>query len=253
MPTFMMAVLWGLISGSGLLVGALAAELFSNKLSHRSIAAVMGFGGGVLIALVSLDLIDEAYRSGDPIAAVLGLLAGAITFSFINWRLASHGAKNRKRCGDCVQQATEQDQQGSGLAIAVGTILDGIPEALVIGLSLVGGGKLGLGLVAGFFLANVPQGLSSAAGMKRAGRSRKYILTVWIGIPLLIGISAGVGYLILGYASPQVPPAILAFAAGAVLAMLAEAMIPEAFENAQSFIGVITVVGFLAALMMIEH
>lgn len=185
-------------------------------------------------------------------AAISGFLLGAGVFSTINWLLARYGARHRNRCGDCVQQPSETEHKGSGLAIAVGAVLDGIPESLVIGLSLLGGGTIGLGLVAGFFLANIPQGLSSAAGMKTAGRSRAYIFSVWIGIPLTSGLAAAAGYLSLGSAGPALPAAILAFAAGGVLAMLAETMIPEAFEDAQPFIGVITVVGFLAAFLIIK-
>lgn len=101
----------------------------------------------------------------------------------------------------------------------------------MIGMSVAGGRAISLAVIAGFFLANVPQGLSSTSGMKQAGRSRRYVYTVWLGIPLLIGVAAGIGNILLGPASAQ-EPAILLFAAGAVLAMLAEAMIPEAFENA---------------------
>ena len=119
-------------------------------------------------------------------------------------------------------------------------------------MSVAGGGKISLALVAGFFLANVPQGLSSTSGMKLAGRSRSYIFTVWIGIPLLIGIAAAAGNVLFGSAEAQAP-AILAFAAGAVLAMLAEAMIPEAFAKAPPFIGLITVMGFLAAYLLAQH
>jgi ZIP family zinc transporter len=179
-------------------------------------------------------------------------LLGAAVFSVINWRLARHGAKHRNRCGDCVQQSSETEHKGSGMAIAVGALLDGIPESIVIGLSLLGSGKIGLALVAGFFLANVPQGLSSALGMKLAGRSHRYIFSVWIGIPLICGIAAAAGNFALGSVPPALPAMILAFAAGGVLAMLAESMIPEAFEDAQPFIGLVTVIGFLAAFLIIK-
>ena len=253
MPVFVHAGLWGLFTASGLTIGALLAVSLYSRLSHRLISGVMGFGGGVLIAVVSVELMTEAYTRGDPLSAVGGLLAGGGVFSFINWRLAKHGAKNRNRCGECVAQPSETDRKGSGLAIAVGAVLDGIPEALVIGLSMLGGGKLAVGVVAGFFLANIPQGLSSASGMKLAGRSRRYIFTVWTGIPLITAAAAALGALVLGSVSPEVPAVILAFASGAVLAMLAEAMIPEAFEEAQPFIGLITVVGFLAAFLLLQH
>ena len=183
-------------------------------------------------------------------AATFGVLFGATTFSAINWRLARGGAKHRNRCGECVEQPSEAEWKGSGLAIAVGAVLDGIPESLVLGLSLLDGRGIGLGLVAGFFLSNVPQGLSSTSGMKKAGRSSRYIFGLWTGMLLISGMAAAAGYLGLAAAVPAMPAMILAFAAGGVLAMLAESMIPEAFADAQPFIGLITVTGFLVAFFI---
>ena len=249
---FVQAAFWGLFAASGLLIGAVVAVTFDARLTHRKVAAVMGFGGGVLIAVLSVDLMDSAFRDGCAIVAACGLLLGATVFCVLNWRLAQHGARHRNRCGTCVAQPSEAEHRGSGLAIALGTVLDGVPESLVIGLSLLGGGSAGLGLVTGFFLANVPQGLSSASGMRKAGRSTRYIFTVWAAILLSSGIAAVAGYLLLGSAAPALSAAILAFAAGGVLAMLAESMIPEAFADSQPFIGLITVVGFLVAFLIIK-
>ena len=246
---FAQAAFWGLLAGSGLLIGAVVAVAFRGRLSHRIIAAIMGFGGGVLIAVLSVDLMDAAFNGG-PVAATFGVLLGATAFSAVNWRLAQDGARHRNRCGQCVEQPSEAEHAGSGLAIAVGAVLDGIPESLVLGLSLLDGRRIGLGLVAGFFLANVPQGLSSTSGMKKAGRSSRYIFGLWTGMLLISGMAAAAGYLGLGAAVPALPATILAFAAGGVLAMLAESMIPEAFADAQPFIGLITVVGFLAAFLI---
>ncbi|GAA0250498.1 ZIP family zinc transporter [Halobacterium noricense] len=244
--------LWGLLAGSGLLIGAVVAVTLYGRFSHRIIAATMGFGGGVLIAVLSIQLMESAYDDGGPIAATTGFLLGATAFSTINWRLAQNGARHRNRCGECVEQPSETEHKGSGLAIAVGAVLDGIPESVVIGLSLLAGENIGLGLVAGFFLSNVPQGLSSASGMKKAGRSSKYIFSLWTGILLISGMAAAAGYLLLGTANSAIPATILAFAAGGVLAMLAESMIPEAFADAQPFTGLITVVGFLVAFLIIR-
>lgn len=252
LPILAQVAFWGLLAGSGLLIGAVAAFTFDGRLSHRFIAATMGFGGGVLIAVLSIHLMESAYDDGGPMAASMGFLLGATAFSTINWRLAKNGARHRNRCGECVEQPSEAEHEGSGVAIAVGAALDTIPESLVIGLSLLTGGNIGLGLVAGFFLSNVPQGLSSASGMKRAGRSSRYIFSLWTGILLISGIAAAAGYLLLGTADPAIPATILAFAAGAVLAMLAESMIPEAFADAQAFIGLVTVVGFLIAFLIIR-
>jgi ZIP family zinc transporter len=250
---FAQAAFWGLLPGFGLLIGAVVAVAFGGRLSHRIIAALMGFGGGVLIAVLSVDdLINSAFKDAGPMAATFGFLFGATAFCAINWRLAQHGARHRNRCGECVEQPSEAKHKGSGLAIAVGAVLDGVPESLVIGLSLLGSGKIDLGLVVGFFLANVPQGLSSAAGMKKAGRSSRYIFSLWTGILLISGMAAAASYLLLSTATPALSATILAFAAGSVLAMLAESMIPEAFADAQPFIGLITVVGFLVAFLIIK-
>jgi ZIP family zinc transporter len=252
MPMYAQAACWGLLAGSGLLIGAVVGVAVAGRLSHRIIAAVMGFGGGVLIALLSVDLMDSAFNDGGPVAATVGFLVGATAFSALNWRLAQSGAKHRNRCGECVAQPSEVAHPGSGLAIALGAALDGVPESVVIGLSVLDGATPGLGLVAGFFLANVPQGLSSASGMKKAGRSSRYIVGLGTGVLLISGLSAIAGYLLLGMAAPALPATILAFAAGGVLAMLAESMIPEAFAEAQPFIGLITVVGFLVAFLIIK-
>lgn len=250
MPIFIQAGLWGLLAGAGLLIGAAVA--FFIDLPHRLIAAVMGFGGGVLIAVLSVDLMEEAFAGGGAVPTISGFLLGALVFSGVNWLLSKRGAKHRNRCGGCVKQPKESDVKGSGLAIAAGALLDAIPESIVIGLSLLGGGKIGAGLVVGFFLANVPQGLSSAAGMKQADRSAKYIFSVWGGIALISGVAAALGNFALGGLEPEMVAIILAFAAGAVLAMLTEAMIPEAIEKAQAFIGSITVIGFLAAFLLVK-
>ncbi|MBC8168115.1 MAG: ZIP family zinc transporter [Bryobacteraceae bacterium] len=231
-----------------LLLGA--AVSYFVELPHRVISAVVGFGGGVLIAVLSFDLIEEAYKHGGFGSTIAACFAGAALFCAANWYISQHGGKHRKRCGDCVQQPTEVEQKGSGLAIAVGALIDEIPEAIIIGISLVGGGSIGFPVIVGFFLANIPQGLSGTAGMKQANRSARYIFGLLTSIVLMSGLAAAVGYGVFGYFSPGVIGGVGAFAAGGMLAMLAETMIPEAFEDAQSFIGLITVAGFLCAFAL---
>jgi ZIP family zinc transporter len=248
LPIWSQAYLWGLVVGSGLLLGA-AIAYFTN-LSHRQIAAVMGFGSGVLISTLSIELIEKAYIHGGFSSTIIGFLGGGMLFSTVNLYLSKRGAKNRKRCGTCVKQPSESDVGGSGTAIAVGSLIDGIPEAIVIGLGLIGGGTIGKAILIGFFIANVPQGLSSVEGMKGAGRSPGYIFGVWSSIVLLSGFAALLGYTIFSRFSHEIVAAMTAMAAGGLLAMLAETMIPEAFEKAQSLIGLITVTGFLAFFIL---
>src|SRR5918998_6916250 len=191
MPLWAQAGLWGLLAGAALVLGAALAHFLD--LPHRLIAAVMGFGSGVLVAVLSVDLIEEAYAAGGLPATVLGVFAGATAFSAANWGLARYGAAHRKRCGRCVQQATEAGVPGSGLAIALGALLDGIPEALVVGLSLRTGGAVSTVAVVGFFLSNLPEGLASAAGMRKAGRPVRYVMGVGPASPWAMGLRRGVG------------------------------------------------------------
>jgi len=250
MPVWIQAFFWGLIVGSGLLLGA-AVAFFSN-ISHRVIAAIMGFGGGVLISALSFELIEEAYRQGGFAPATFGFLAGGALFSTVNWSLSMRGAKHRKRCTECIREVPEEETKGSGLAIAVGALVDGIPESIVIGISLIGGVTISTMVLVGFFLANVPQGLASAEGMKGAGRSPTYIFGVWTGIMFFSGIASLLGYAILGGFPTPVIAALTAMAGGSMLAMIAETMIPEAFHEVQGFIGLITVTGFLAFFVLVR-
>jgi zinc transporter, ZIP family len=133
------------------------------------------------------------------------------------------------------------------MAIAVGALLDGIPESVVLGLSLLGGGTVSVPVLAAVFISNVPEGLSSAAGMKRSGRSAGYVFGVWGGIAVASGLAALIGYQTLGSARPETIAVITAVAAGAILTMVADTMIPEAFERTRTWTGVITTLGFLTA------
>ena len=243
MPVWIEAGLFGLLGGAALVLGALVAWL--TRVPQAVVAGVMAFGSGVLISAVAFDLMEEAADTGGLLPAAVGFVGGALAYVAANAVLARRGARHRKRSGG--QQPSESDQSGSGLAIAVGALLDGIPESVVLGLGLLGGGSVSVPVLAAVFISNVPEGLSSAAGMKRSGRSARYVFGVWGGIAVASGIAALVGYLALGSASPEVIAVITAVAAGAILTMIADTMIPEAFERTGTWTGVITSLGFLVA------
>jgi ZIP family zinc transporter len=243
-PTWLQAGLWGLLAGGALVLGAAVA--WAVRVPRRVIATIMAFGAGVLISALAFELVDEAVREGGAVATAIGFLAGAVIYVAANAVLDRRGARHRKRSGE--QQVSEDDQSGSGAAIAIGALLDGVPESVVLGLSLLGGAGVSPAVLVAIFISNVPEGLSSAAGMKNAGRSARYVFGVWTGIAVASGLAALIGYVALDGVSPAIIAVITAIAAGAILAMLADTMIPEAFEQAHVLTGLITAFGFLTAL-----
>jgi ZIP family zinc transporter len=245
-PLWLQAGFWGLVAGSALLVGAAAG--FFTRIPRRIIAAIVAFGGGVLISALSFDLMDEAYKRGGFDSTAIGFLSGAAIYTIANWYLCRQGAKHRKRSGS--QQPSEEENGGSGLAIAVGALLNGIPESIAIGVSMIRGGVVSWVAVVAIFISNIPEGLSSSAGMKKAGRSARYVFGVWAGIAVISGLAAFAGYSIFSRFSSEVIAATTAVAAGGILAMLVDTMIPEAFEEAHNFAGLITVLGFLLAFIL---
>jgi zinc transporter, ZIP family len=242
----MKATFWGLVAGSALVIGALLA--YFTRVPQRLIAFVMAFGSGVLISAVAFNLMDEAYKRGGFDSTAIGFVSGAVVYSIANHWLNKKGAKHRKRSGTL--QSGEDENAGSGLAIAVGSLLDGIPESIAIGVSMIEGGAVSTAAVIAIFISNIPEGLSSTAGMKKNGRSAKYIFGLWTGITLLSAIASYAGYTVFKNFSPDVIAATIAVAAGAILAMLSDTMMPEAFDEGRDFIGVITVIGFLAAFIL---
>ena len=251
LPFWAQAAVWGTVAGSGLLVGLVMA--YSARPGHGAIARVMSFGAGALLSTASIQLTISAQLHAGTARATIFLLTGAALFSGVNAWLAQAGAKNRKRCGECVPQDNERDTPGSGRAIAIGTIIDALPEGLVLGIAITERAAPAVAVVAGFFLANVPESLSGSAGMHLAGRSARYIVSVWGAASLVTPFAAVLGALLLADASAGVAGALDALSGGILLALAMETMIPEAFDKMPLFSGTIAVLGFamIAALAVL--
>jgi zinc transporter, ZIP family len=236
------AFAWGAFGGAALIVGALGALWL--RLTPRVVGTVMALGAGVLISAVAFDLVEEAADTAHGERGVaLGLAAGALTFFAGDTYIDRMGGANRKR-----MEGAQQD--GSGLAIVLGAVLDGIPESIVLGLTLLGGGGVSVAFVAAVFISNLPEGLAASSGMRASGWSSGGILALWTGITLVSGLAALAGYGLFDTASAGTLAVVLAFAGGAVLTMLADTMMPEAFAKAGPLAGLFTTAGFAVAFAL---
>lgn len=234
------AGLWGLVGGGSLLIGA--ALGLALPFSQRAIALVMAFGAGVLISALAVDLSLEAFERGGSDAFAGGLFAGALAFYGADRLLDARGGRHRKRSGG-------QQEGNPATGLVLGAVLDGVPESVVIGVTLLEGG-VGVAVVVAVFLSNLPESLSAATGLRRAGHSSGAILGLWSVVALVSGLAAAVGYATLDGASPDLVAFVQAFAAGAVLTMLADTMMPEAFEHGGRVTGLVTTLGFALAFFI---
>jgi len=230
---------WGLLASSSLLIGGAIAVRW--KIGPRLLGSVMAFGSGVLISAVAFDLVEEAYDSSHAGKTVtLGLLAGCAVFFAGDLAIDHFGGAQRKNSGGA--QAS-----GSGLAILLGTVLDGIPESAVLGLTLQQSGKIGAAYLIAVFISNLPEAVASTTGLRASGWSKGQTLGLWLVVMLVSGLASLAGYALFQNASPSVIAFVLTFAGGAILTMLADTMMPEAFEHEGKLVGVITTVGFALA------
>ncbi|MGE0152425.1 MAG: ZIP family metal transporter [Reyranellaceae bacterium] len=247
MPVWLEAAFWGLLSGSALVIGA--AIGYFARLSDALVAAIMAFGAGVLLSALSFELMLESAARGGLAPAVGGFLLGALLYAGANALLARHGARHRKRSRQ-PEQADAGALAQSGTAIALGALLDGLPESAALGASMLDGHEIGIVLVVALFLSNLPEGLSSAAGMKRRGHGKAYVFGVWGGIAILSALAAAAGAGLLGHLSAEAVSVTIAVAAGAILVMLIDTMLPEAFAEMRSFTAPLAVAGFVLAFVL---
>jgi zinc transporter, ZIP family len=233
------AFFWGMFAASSLLVGGLLT--FWCRISNKMLGLIMAFGSGVLISAVAFELAHEAVAlsHGSGMAA-LGLFAGALVFFAGDWLISHMGGEDRKAIGAAHDHAL-------GVPITLGIVLDGVPESIVIGLSLLGGHTVSLAMLLAVFISNVPEAIAATTGLGAGGWSRLRIMRLWLLIAVVCGVAALAGFVVLEHASDATQAFINMFAGGAILVMLADTMIPEAFAHGGKPAGLVTVMGFALA------
>ena len=231
---------WGALGAAALLIGALLAYLLNP--SRRVIAVVMALGTGLLIGSVSFELVDEALQHQTLAWVSVMVLGGAAVFTVGNWLLYRRGGGERK-------DATGAQADGSSLAIVLGSVLDGIPESFVLGLTVLQGG-VSVSLLAGVALSNLPEGMSSSSGLKAAGWPQRRVVAMWSAVVLVSALSSAAGYLLLDPHSGRAGALVQAFAAGALLAMLTDTLLPEAYDVEGVLTGPLVVLGFAVSLAL---
>jgi ZIP family zinc transporter len=260
----LLAGLAGLLSGLSLVVGSLVAWFV--RVPRELVALVMAFGAGVLISALAFDLVDEATSSGGFVPTISGFVAGALVYVVLDQLLEHGGFRHKRHHRSDAHAAGDRggDQRGgggggggtaaasggTGLGIALGALLDGVPETAVQGVSLTGGGSLSVAVLVAVVISNFPEGMSSTADLKQSGRGAGYVFGLWSGIAVICALSALGGYALLGGVPEGAQSFVMAFAAGAILAMICDTMIPEAFRKAQTLTGLVTVLGFVASYAM---
>ena len=234
------AAFWGLVGASALIIGAEVA--FAFKLSRMVIGLIMAFGVGAIISSVAYELVLPATEDAEVWQVALGLAAGSLVFFIGDRLIAKLGGSNRKN--------PDGSEDGSGLGLVLGTFLDGVPESAVLGMSLVGGGGVSVALLAGIWISNFPEALGSSVNLERSGMGKGKIRLIWLGIMAVSALAAAIGFAVVSNSSTRTGALVEAFAAGALLTMIADEMAPEAYERSAIYAGVATVAGFAVALFL---
>jgi zinc transporter, ZIP family len=236
---------WGLVAGSAALIGALIGWFVRPP--PRLIALLLAFASGILLSVAAFELFDEAFAHGGFLPTAFGFLIGAGLFALgLAW-FDRRGARHRKHSAEAV--VAGRDAAG---IVALATVIDGVPEALIIGINFYDGTGLGIATVIAVFLSNIPESLSSTARMRTLRRSPSYVACVWIAVAIATGLAAFAGYTLLGDLPPGGKAILQAMAGGAFLVYIANAVIPEAFAETRDLTGLALAVGFLTGYSLSE-
>lgn len=232
------AFLVGLLAASSLLIGCVIA--LAHQVRPRTLAVIIAFGVGVLISAVAYDLVADSFQVSGGEGITLGLLCGSLTFFVGDLLIDRAGGANRK-------SMTGDGGGSSGRAIVLGTVLDGIPESMVLGLSLLSGEGVSVTMMAAVFLSNLPEAMAATSGLRMSGQPPRKTVRMWTLVVLVSALASAAGYALLDGASPTMIAFVQSFAAGAILTMLVDTMVPEAFEHGGRMVGLVTTLGFAVA------
>ena len=222
------AIAWGALAASSLVIGALLG--LARRWPDRWIGLVLAFGAGALISAVSFELAQEGGDIGGGLSVAIGLAVGAFTYWGLNRVIkARSGGSN------------------AGTALALGAFLDGIPEQLVLGIGFATGGEVSIGLLVAIFVSNLPEAIGSATEMQKAGRKPAQIRILWVAVAAVCLLATVAGYAVADSTSGELQGGIDGFAAGALLVMLIDSMVPEATRKAGDVAGLLTTLGFAVA------
>jgi ZIP family zinc transporter len=229
---------WSFLAAATLILGGAIALRWD--IPERVLGLVMAFGSGVLISALAFELVEEAYNKAGGRGVVLGIFAGSAVFYFGDLAIDRMGGDRRKHSGG-------DQADGSALAITLGIVLDGIPESIVLGLTVLSGEGVSVAFLVAVALSNLPEAFAASAGLAKSGWRNSRILGLWLLVSVVSGLAAVVGYAVFDTASQGTLAFVLAFAGGAILTMLADTMMPEAFEHGGRLTGVVTTLGFTLA------
>jgi len=245
-----LAALSGLIGGGTLLVGAAVAWFVD--IPQRLVAGIMALGAGVLISTLAFELVEEAAADGGLVPTTVGFLAGAVLYIVADWLVSRPNQRPVDPPANIVaRRAGAKLAGGTGVAIAIGALIDGIPESIVMGLSVLQGG-ISIPIVAAIAISNFPEGLGSTAALKRSGSGGGSVALLWTGIALVTVVAAVLGFVALQAAPANLIALITTIAAGGLLAMVCNTMIPEAFDEQHALTGLWATFGFLGAFLLHE-
>ncbi|WP_421377890.1 ZIP family metal transporter [Bacillus salacetis] len=243
-----MAVTWGFVSGLPMLIGGLISTY--KPVSKKILGFIMAFGAGALIAATTFDLLlEEGVQKSSLLSVSIGFILGGLVFTAYDWFLWRKGHRSRKLKNSDTSSNSSSSAGTAGLALFVGSMLDAIPEAMMVGYSTAMGGVSWTLLVA-VVISNFPEGLSSTDGFRQAGYSKKKILLTWTAVVFITTLSGAAGNYFLPMVPEQIESFISSFSAGAIIAMVSVTMLPEAYEKANPLIGLASISGLLISLAL---